>query len=753
MNHHELKQLIRVARGQAPADLVLANGRIINTFNGDVEAGNVAIYRGRIAGIGDYTEAAQTVDLAGRYVAPGLINGHTHVESSMLHITQYARAVVPRGTAAVVTDLHEITNVCGLAGARQVLRIAEGLPLDVFFMVPSCVPATLLESSGARVTAGDVQYALGWKNSIGLGEVMDFPAVLQGHSGMLLKLALARGRAIDGHAVGLHGRDLNAYLAGGIASDHECTTLEEAEEKLARGMWIMIREGSSEKNLADLLPIVNDRTFHRCLLVVDDRSCGDLLRDGDIDGVVRKAIRLGLDPVRAIQMATINPAQYFHLDGLGAVAPGYHANLMVFSSLGDLDTSMVFHRGQAVARDGQALFPIAAGGHDLLTGTVKVGPLQVSALRIPAERSGQPIIEVVPGQITTIKSNAEARVRDGAVVTDVDRDILKLAVVERHSGSGRTAAALVKGFGLKRGALASSIAHDAHNIVAVGVEDEDLLAAVREVERLQGGLVAVAEGRVLSSLPLPVAGLLSDAPLEAVVEQLGRSGGCRRGAGMHPGFAFQHALLPGPAGHPAAAADGPGVGGCGPFRAAVVHRGAASARRLLLADFGGQPVQGRRPGFEGADVHAGEPSDGPHHDVDHAPGPHHGRGLDDGHYGLGVGLYRLQGRRRHVGVGGVEQEAVRLRHTAPHLDQLQDLPLIVHVGGVHHDDGRPPVGDLLESLFHSGPSLYPPGEFAGRILHRLGQGLCPPDPDRPEYSIYRCEGQGAPGIGVAEPER
>lgn len=522
MNHREMRQLIRVARGQAAADLVLANGRIINTFNGDVEAGNVAVYRGRIAGVGDYTDAAETIDLGGRYVAPGLINGHTHVESSMLHITQYARAVVPRGTAAIVTDLHEITNVCGLAGAREVLRIAGGLPLQVLLMVPSCVPATRLESAAARVTAGDVQQALGWKNSIGLGELMDFPAVLQGHSGMLLKMALARGRAIDGHAVGLRGRDLNAYLAGGIASDHECTSLEEAEEKLARGMWIMIREGSSEKNLADLLPIVNDRTFHRCLLVVDDRSCGDLLRDGDIDGVVRKAIRLGLDPVRAIQMATINPAQYFRLDGQGAVAPGYRADLMVFSSLGDLDIGMVFHRGRLVARDGQALFNIPAGGDGLLTGTVRLGPFQMSGLRIPAHRRSQPVIEVVPGQITTIKSPAEGRVLDGAVVGDVERDILKLAVVERHSGSGRTAAALVKGFGLTRGALASSIAHDAHNIVAVGVEDDDLYTAVRELERLQGGLVAVAEGRVLASLPLPVAGLLSDEPLETVVEGLGR---------------------------------------------------------------------------------------------------------------------------------------------------------------------------------------------------------------------------------------
>ncbi len=520
MNLGDSKHLIRVARGEAPADLLLANARIINTFNGQVETGHIAVSRGRIAGIGDYAAAAQTIDVEGRYVAPGLINSHTHVESSMLHIAQYARAVVPRGTAAIVTDFHEITNVCGLAGARELLRVAEGLPLEVFFMVPSCVPATLLESSGARVTAGDVQYALAWESTIGLGEVMDFPAVLQGHSGMLLKLAMARGKAIDGHAVGLRGRALNAYLAAGIASDHECTSLDEAEEKLARGMWIMIREGSSEKNLAGLLPLVTDRTFHRCLLVVDDRSCQDLLWDGDIDGVVRRAIRLGLDPVRAIQMATINAAQYFRLDGLGAVAPGYHADLMVFSSLGDLDASLVFHRGRLVARDGEALFPVPKCGMDHLGGTVRLGPLSAPALRIPADRRGQPIIEVVPGQITTFRSAARAPVRDGAVVADVKQDILKLAVVERHSASGRVGTALVKGFGLQRGALASSIAHDAHNIVAVGVDDEDLVAAVRELERRQGGLVAVAAGRVLAALPLPVAGLLSSDPLEAVVDQL-----------------------------------------------------------------------------------------------------------------------------------------------------------------------------------------------------------------------------------------
>lgn len=520
MNQKELRQLIQVARGDAPADLVLANARIVNTFTGDVEQGNVAIYGGRIAGIGDYGAATETIDLAGKYLAPGLINGHTHLESSMLHITQYARAVVPRGTSAVVTDLHEIANVSGLDGARHILQMAEGLPLDVFLMVPSCVPATYLESSGAHVTADGVQSALQWRQSIGLGEVMDFPAVLQGVPEVLLKLSLSSGKVIDGHAVGLRGRDLNAYVAAGIGSDHECTALEEAREKLARGMWVMIREGSSEKNLAALLPIVNERTFHRCLLVVDDRSCEDLLCDGDIDAVIRKAIHLGLDPVRAIQMATINAAQYFGLEGLGAVAPGYHANLIVFSSMASLDIGLVLYRGRLVARDGEALFSAGGTGGDCLRNTMNVRPFGLAAFRLPAEKRHQSVIEVVPGQITTRVTSVDVRVRDGRVLTDVAEDILKLAVIERHKASGNIGVGLVKGFGLKRGAMASSIAHDSHNIIVVGAEDGDMLAAAKEVERVQGGLAVVAKGKVMAALPLPIAGLLSDESLETVVQQL-----------------------------------------------------------------------------------------------------------------------------------------------------------------------------------------------------------------------------------------
>ena len=515
-----LASLIAVAKGELPADLLLVNARIVNTFTGEIEPGNVALYGGMIAGVGDYSHARQVVDLGGRYLAPGLINGHTHVESSMLHITQYARAVVPRGTTALVTDLHEIANVCGLEGMKYMLRWARRLPLDLFLMVPSCVPATSLETSGARLDARDIRTALRWGNAIGLGEVMNFPGVLGGDREVLEKMAVARTGSIDGHAPGLRGRGLNAYIASGILSDHESTTAEEAEEKLRRGMYLMIREGSSEKNLDALLPLVTDNTYKRCLFVVDDRSCVDLLRDGDIDAVVRKAIRGGLDPVRALQLATINAAEYFRLGRVGAVAPGYLANLIVIGDLATLGIEKVFYRGRLVAEGGEPLFgvPSRIGGD--LTRSVNVRPFAVEALRIPATGYADPIIELVPDQILTRKRWEEVRVSGGVVAPDIERDILKLVVVERHRASGNIGLGLVKGFGLRRGAMASSVAHDSHNIIAVGTDDRDILTAIEEVSRLQGGLVIAHEGRILAALPLPIAGLLSDAPLEAVVARL-----------------------------------------------------------------------------------------------------------------------------------------------------------------------------------------------------------------------------------------
>ena len=514
-------RLISVAKGELPADLILANAKVVNVFTGEIEPGNVAICGDTIAGIGDYHQAKEVLDLSGKYLAPGLINGHTHLESSMLDVTQYARAVVPRGTLAVVTDLHEIANVCGLEGIRYVLDCARRLPLELFLMAPSCVPATHLETSGASLEAEAIRQVLRWKGCIGLGEVMNFPGVLSGDASVLSKINLAKGKVVDGHAPGVTGKDLSAYIAAGILSDHESVSLDEAKEKLRQGMWVMIREGSSEKNLDALLPLVTDKTYKRCMFVVDDRSCVDLLRDGDVDAVVRKAIKQGLDPVRAIQLATINTAEYFRLARLGAVAPGYLANLIVFGELSSLRIDMVFYHGHLVAKERKPLFPYKPDGKRL-TNTVNIKPFTIEALRLLALGETKPIIEIVPGQITTRKRVAPVKVIDGVIVPDTSNDILKLVVVERHKATGNIGLGLVTGFGLKQGALASSIAHDSHNIIAVGTNDEDILAAVKEIDRLQGGLVATAEGKVLASLPLPIAGLLSDEPLEVVVDKLER---------------------------------------------------------------------------------------------------------------------------------------------------------------------------------------------------------------------------------------
>jgi adenine deaminase len=490
-----LKELISVARGEIPADLLLKNARVVNTFIGEIEQADVAIYGDRIAGVGHYVKAKEIIDLQGGFLAPGLINGHTHIESSMLHPARYAQAVVPRGTLAVVTDLHEIANVCGSEGIKFVTDLARKLPLDMLFMAPSCVPATHLETSGARISSKQIR-----------------------DEEVLKKISASNGRVIDGHAPGLAGKELNAYLSAGILSDHESTTLEEGKEKLQRGMYLMIREGSSEKNLDALLPLVTDNSYKRCFFVVDDRNCSDLLREGDIDAVVRKAIDRGLEPVRAIQMATINAAEYFRLHDRGGIGPGYIANLITITDLAKLEIDMVLYQGKLVAREGKPLFTLPPVTLELRD-TVRIKPPMGKSLKIAAVDKTYPVIEIVPGQIVTKKAVEKMKVVDGAVMPDVERDILKLVVVERHKASGNIGLGLVKGFGLKKGALASSVAHDSHNIIAVGANDLDILKAIEEINRLQGGLVVCDNLEILASLPLPIAGLLSPEPLDVVVSQ------------------------------------------------------------------------------------------------------------------------------------------------------------------------------------------------------------------------------------------
>lgn len=515
----DLPELIAVARGDAPGDLLFANGRIVNTFTAEIEEVDVVVFDGRIAALGGGYQARETVDLRGAYLLPAFINGHTHVESSHLWIAEYARVVVPRGVTGVVSDLHEIANVAGLVGIRAVVRAAAGLPLDLHLMAPSCVPATSLETAGATLGPDEIRQLLDDEGAIGLGEVMDFPGACEGQPRVLDKLTVAEERPIDGHAPGLGGKALNAYVAAGPRSDHESTTLDEAREKLRRGMWLMLREGTTEKNLTVLLPLVDDRTVGRCLFVTDDRSAADLVSDGDVDAIVRKAIDLGLDPIRAIQMATLNPALCFGLRGLGALAPGYRADLIVCDDLRRLVARRVYFDGRLVAEGGEALFEAPADVDGPLLGTVNVGDLSVDSFALPARGARYPVIEAMGGQILTGRRVEEVRVEGGRIVADPQRDILKLAVVERHHGSGHIGVGLVSGFGLKRGALASSYAHDSHNIIVVGVDDGDMLAAVRRIAVMQGGLVAVAGGEVLAELPLPVAGVMSMEPAASVADR------------------------------------------------------------------------------------------------------------------------------------------------------------------------------------------------------------------------------------------
>ncbi|HEV2527385.1 MAG TPA: adenine deaminase [Thermomicrobiales bacterium] len=514
------RRRIAAALREEPADLVIRGGTVVDVLSGELRVADVAIAGGRIAAVGDGYAGTESIDATGRFIAPSFIDGHVHVESSLVWISEFARAVVPRGTGAVVTDPHEIANVAGLPGMRALLDGAADLPIRVAFTVPSCVPASPNESPGTVLGPDAVAEALSWPGVVGLGEMMNFPGLLAGDAEIGRKLASAGHLRRDGHAPGLHGDALHAYAAAGPTSDHESTELAEARDKLRAGLMVMIREGSSERNLLDLLPLVTDATYPRCCFASDDRDCHTLVHRGHVDDILRQAIAAGLDPVRAIRMATWNTADYWRLEGLGAVAPGYHANLVLLRDLATVDVAMTIYGGAVVARDGRltAELPSAADAAPSLRHTVHVAPVLSNQFRL-APDDATTAVEVIPGQIVTRAVAVEPTVRDGWAVADPDRDLLKLVSVERYHATGRVGVGLVRGFGLKRGALASTIAHDAHNIVAVGTSDADILGAIAIVAESQGGLAVVADGQVIGHLPLPIAGLLSDQPIETVAAE------------------------------------------------------------------------------------------------------------------------------------------------------------------------------------------------------------------------------------------
>ncbi|MDD5765871.1 MAG: adenine deaminase [Candidatus Marinimicrobia bacterium] len=525
-------RLIRAARGEARIDLLLKNVQLVNVLSGEIYRTDIGIDNGRIVGFGNYS-SEETIDLDGHYIAPGLIDGHVHVESSLLSPVEFARTVLPFGTTTVVADPHEIANVLGSDGIHLMIDLSEKLPIDIFFMIPSCVPATHLETAGAVLTVTEMKNWIDHPRVLGIGEMMNFPGVLFGVPEVLEKLAIVGDKAIDGHAPLLSGNDLSAYVGAGISSDHESTSPGEAREKLRNGMFLMIREGSAARNLETLLPVVTSLNSSGCGFVTDDRHPDFLMDFGHIDGMVRKAIQLGLNPINALQMASLNTARHFNIRKTGAIAPGYFADMIVFDDFEHFTVQKVFKRGRLVAENGKPIVDIPSVSN-LRYGSVQVGQLDRERLKIDAKGKSVHVIEIVPDQILTKKTVCEATIHAGQVVSDISRDILKIAVIERHHRTGNIGLGFVKGLGLKSGAIASTVAHDSHNLIVVGVTDEDMLAAVAAIVQMNGGQVVVENGKVQATLPLPLAGLMSDRPVSVVREKMDELNRAARKLGSIP---------------------------------------------------------------------------------------------------------------------------------------------------------------------------------------------------------------------------
>ncbi len=520
-----LQRRIQIARGAIPADLVLFNAQLVNVCSGECYPADVAIADGLVVGVsapGDGYRGLKERDLQGRWLAPGLIDGHMHIESTMLVLSEFAKIVTPRGVTSVMLDPHEFANVMGVAGIRYILESSRGLPLSAYVMISSCVPASSFESPYRVLMADDLLPLLEDEQVLGLAEMMNMPGILQGDEQLLAKIVATQkhGLVVDGHAPGLNGRDLCAYATAGVMSDHECSTLEEARQRIRQGMWLMIREGSAARNLDTLLPLVKELHPPRVFFVTDDRDPQDLTTRGHIDSMVRRAIEMGLEPIEAIRLASYNTAQYFRLYDRGAVAPNFVADLVVLDELNTFKVESVYKEGILVAQDGRLLVDVPAVTFTGVTDTVHIGNIDENDLRIPGKPGLIEVIGIEPGQITTKHLQEKASIRDGEIVADPERDLLKLAVIERHHASGKVGLGIVKGFGLRKGALASSVAHDAHNLVIVGVSNSDILRAARVLEEMGGGFACVVDGEVRAKVPLPYGGLVSPLPANELVQQL-----------------------------------------------------------------------------------------------------------------------------------------------------------------------------------------------------------------------------------------
>lgn len=515
----ERTALLAAARGDEPADLVLKGGFVFNGFTGEWEVGDVAIIGDTIAGIGSY-KGKKELDVTGKYVTPGLMDAHLHIESTMVAPRELAKILLLNGVTTIFADPHEIANVLGTEGIELMLAETETMPLDVFFMLPSCVPATVMETSGAMLAADALAPLLAHERVLGLGEMMNYPGAIHGAPEVLDKLFLVDGGLCDGHAPGVSGQALNAYLAAGISSDHEATTAEEAEEKLRRGAYLLLREASGAHNLLDLLPAVTPLNSRRCCLSTDDRHLDELVSEGSINYLVEIGVAHGYAVEQLLQMATLNTAERFRLYDRGALASGYRADINVFNNLVNFQPQLVIKDGTVVVSKQKLLWqspPLLAAP----VNTMRLEDVRAQQLQLPAQAGRRArVIRIVPEQILTELRFREPLIQNGLVVSDTERDIVKLAVWERHGVNGNVGVGLVQGFGLKRGALASTIAHDSHNLIVTGVNDEDMLAAAVALQQVGGGLAVVVDGEVKALLPLPLAGLMSDQNTEFVQHKL-----------------------------------------------------------------------------------------------------------------------------------------------------------------------------------------------------------------------------------------
>ena len=512
------KELIRAAKNEIKVDLLLKNVSLINVFSGEIKRENVAVHSGVIVGFGDYS-AKRVIDLKGKYLSPGFIESHIHIESSLLGITEFAKAVVKHGTTTVIADPHEIANVLGLDGIKFMLEASKYQPISLYFELPSAVPATTdFETSGAKLSSEDLIPFSEQKWVVGLGEVMNYPDVFEIKDDVINKIELFKGKIVEGHAPALVGKYLSAYIVAGARSDHESFMLEEAKEKLEKGMIVMIREGSIARNLKALISLVNERNWSRFILVSDDLHPLTLQERGHLDYTLREAIKFGIEPVNAIRMVTLNPATYFGFKNLGAIAPGYWADMVVFSDFKDLKIERVFKKGVEVFSNGRFLWK-KKPKKVFIRSSVNIKWLELKQFLIPAKGRRARVIKVIPGELITEEEITEVKTEKGYVVSDPENDILKLFVIERHSASGNIGKGLVKGIGLKKGAIAQTISHDSHNIVVCGVDDESLFEAVLEILKMGGGICCAVKGKVLSKLPLPIAGLMTDEKLDIVVSK------------------------------------------------------------------------------------------------------------------------------------------------------------------------------------------------------------------------------------------